>query len=62
MSIELATEHEPSMWISGLLGVIADQLSDSRRGLLADGGEVITVVHATDNGFDVVLSLTITYQ
>ncbi|NIC43560.1 hypothetical protein [Aquabacterium sp. A08] len=60
--IELADEHEPSGLIAGLLGAVADELADSRRGLLADGNECIEIRRHTDADTTLVLRLTIAFE
>ncbi len=59
MAIELADEYEPTGLISGLLGAIADEMSDSRRGLIPHGGEYIEVRRHTDSDAVLVLRLSI---
>ena len=59
---EAADEHTPDTWVSGLLGVIADQLADSRRGITVDPTGVVQVTRYTDDGDQVVLTLTVSYQ
>jgi hypothetical protein len=59
---EATDEHSPESWVRGLLGVIADQLADSRRGVLVDAGSVVQVVRQTDDGDSIVLTLTFDLQ
>lgn len=47
---EATDEHNPESWVRGLLGIIADQLADSRRGVLVDPGSIVQVVRQTDDG------------
>lgn len=59
---EASDEHNPGSWVSGLLGVIADQCADSRRGVMADNGTVIQVMRTTDDGDQIVLTLTVEFH
>lgn len=55
-------EHDPSLWVSGLLEVIADMASDGRRGVSIDDGATFQVVRQDDSGSRVVLTLTVNYE
>lgn len=59
---EATDEHVPDSWVRGLLGVIADQLADGRRGVMADNGTIVQVIQPNDYGDRIVLTLTIEYQ
>lgn len=59
---EATDEHNPDSWVRGLLGVIADQLADSRRGVLVDNGTMLQVMRRNDDGDQICLTLTIEFQ
>lgn len=59
---EVTDEHNPDSWVRGLLRVIADQLADGRRGVMADNGTTVQVIQPNDDGDWIVLTLTIEYQ
>ena len=59
---EATDEHNPDSWVRALLRVIADQLADGRRGVMADNGTTVQVIQPNDDGDRIVLTLTIEYQ
>ena len=59
---DMTDEHNPESWVRGLLGVIGDQLADSRRGVVVDNGTVVQITRYTDDGDQIVLTLTCEFQ
>lgn len=61
-AVECQEEHDPSGWVTGLLGVIADMAADGRRGVAIEDGATFQVSANDDSGSRVVLTLTVHYE
>lgn len=62
MSIRLADEHDASAWVLGMLTLIAEIASDSRRGIEFDPETPFQVEVPNDSGGTTCLTLTVNYD